>query len=247
MSVVVECEQCGRKLNAPDALRGKCAKCECGAVVSIPASPESQAPVEPESQAPVEPESQASAEPESQAFAEPESQASAEPESPTSAEPPAEPEPTRKKPKPGRKPVARRSASTSKITSRRVSDRYAKGSAKGSPAMMYIGIGVAAVAVIAILLAVILPGDPDKAQRSAAGGPKAQHTPAVGASESSDEEPDEPATTEKDTPADEPDSDADEPDAVEEPATDDADEPDALDDGPPPVRNDAVIEDDFVF
>ena len=58
---------------------------------------------------------------------------------------------------------------------------------------------------------------------------------------------DEPATTEKDTPADEPDSDADEPDAVEEPATDDADEPDALDDGPPPVRNDAVIEDDFVF
>ena len=40
MSITVECAKCGKKLNCPDELRGKSAKCPCGAVVPVPAASE---------------------------------------------------------------------------------------------------------------------------------------------------------------------------------------------------------------
>jgi len=39
MSIIVVCEKCGKKLTAPDELRGKRAKCSCGAVIDVPAGP----------------------------------------------------------------------------------------------------------------------------------------------------------------------------------------------------------------
>ena len=55
MSVTVECAQCGKKLTAPDDLRGKRAKCSCGAVIEIPAAvPEDSAAADEPAAAPAE-------------------------------------------------------------------------------------------------------------------------------------------------------------------------------------------------
>lgn len=39
MSIVVSCEACGKRVNAPDRLAGRQARCKCGGIISIPAAP----------------------------------------------------------------------------------------------------------------------------------------------------------------------------------------------------------------
>jgi len=48
MSITVKCAQCGKKLTAPDKMRGKRAKCSCGAVIEVPAPPPEQKSAGPE-------------------------------------------------------------------------------------------------------------------------------------------------------------------------------------------------------
>jgi hypothetical protein len=38
MSIIATCEACGKRVNAPDRLAGKRAKCKCGGIVTVPAA-----------------------------------------------------------------------------------------------------------------------------------------------------------------------------------------------------------------